>query len=615
MRKNLLFVTIFCALCFMELSAQVKTNFRNNTLITGKGKYDRDYKMAVYRIAPPDTNAIKQRELQDKKGAGVKPFRFAEPVSVNINVAKLIQWNEDGEFAFGRFSIGAKGARSLSINFNDFYLPEGTELFVYNEDGSMITGPVTEKENTQKAVWGSAVYKGELLIVEVKTPVATKKDIRLNVNNVAYGYVEIFGFGNSSACNINVLCAQGNGWEQERNAVALILNENGSVWCTGALVANTCNLNLPYFLTANHCLTGDVTQWRFIFQYWSATCTPSQDDFTSLLFNGSTLRANSAATDFALLELNNAPAANSGLAYAGWSRNTTGITQTTIIHHPAGDVMKISRDNNAPAAVTVSGKQVWQLGLDEGATNGGSSGSPYFNQDHRIIAQHWATSGSNSNACLDPTKYGGRFDLSWAGGGSNATRLSNWLDPYSRLLLTTNTTPVANLTAPAAPATPSITSVKSSGPGEPTTYLFTATPMTCVTYNWYRNNVLVESGVSNTYDTYFPCNMSATVKCTVTNWYGTSGFSNSITKTGGCDRGRIALTPNPAASNVVITSGNATTFDAVRIYDFQGNLKLQQQYTRAKSATINIAALPSGTYFVEIISGTDKERQPLLIKK
>ncbi|NII26067.1 T9SS type A sorting domain-containing protein [Pseudoflavitalea sp. X16] len=614
MRKSLLLLTIFCALCFLELSAQVKTNFRNSTLITGKGKYGRDYKMAVYRIAPPDTNAIKQRELQDKKGAVVKPFRFAEPVPVNINVAKLIQWNEDGKFAFGRFSISAKGARSLSINFNDFYLPEGTELFIYNEDGSMITGPVTEKENTKKAVWGSAVYKGEVLIVEVKTPLITKSDIRLNVNNVAYGYKEIFGFGNSAACNINVLCPQGTGWEQERNAVALILDGLGTILCSGALVANTCDLNLPYFLTANHCLVGDVTQWRFIFQYWSATCAPSQDDFTSLLFNGSTLRANSAATDFALLELNNAPDANSGLAYAGWSRNTTGITQTTIIHHPAGDVMKISRDNNAPTAVNV-GVQAWQVVLDEGTTNGGSSGAPYFNQDHRIIAQHLGTANNHPDACVDLTKFGGRFDLSWAGGGTNATGLRNWLDPYWRFLLTTNTTPVANLPAPAGPATASVTASLASGPGEPTVYGFTATPMTCVTYNWYRNNVLQASTLDNYYETYIPCGMAATVKCTVTNWYGTSGFSNSVRRTGGCDRGRIALTPNPAASNVVITSGNATTFDVVRIYDFQGNLKLQKKYNKAKSATINITGLNNGTYFVEIISGTEKERQPLLIKK
>lgn len=41
---------------------------------------------------------------------------------------------------------------------------------------------------------------------------------------------------------------------------------------------------------------------------------------------------------------------------------------------------------------------------------------------------------------------GGRFDQSWTGGGTNATRLSNWLDPNNSGALTVNTTNVAVLT-------------------------------------------------------------------------------------------------------------------------------------------------------------------------
>ena len=54
---------------------------------------------------------------------------------------------------------------------------------------------------------------------------------------------------------------------------------------------NTCNTNIPYLLTACHCYNdpeaGSVSQWRFIFHYWSPTCSPTQDGSTTLLFNGS----------------------------------------------------------------------------------------------------------------------------------------------------------------------------------------------------------------------------------------------------------------------------------------------------------------------------------------
>jgi len=48
-------------------------------------------------------------------------------------------------------------------------------------------------------------------------------------------------------------------------------------------------------------------------------------------------------------------------------------------------------------------------------------------------------------------------------------------------------------------------------------------------------------------------------------------------------------------------------------YDLQSNLKMYQWFNKASSAIINMGGLISGTYFVEISSGTYKERQQLII--
>lgn len=319
----------------------------------------------------------------------------------------------------------------------------------------MITGPITENENNPKNIWGSWVYKGEYMTIEIKTPASTRERLLLHSNNIAYGYKEVYktevgGFGQSAPCNINVICPLGVGWEGERNSVALLLSDKGEEWCSGAMIMNACNTNRPFFLTANHCyattpIVQNVAAWRFTFQAWSTTCNPSQNS-NGVTYNGSTLRANWSGTDLCLVELNNTPPINSGINYAGWSRNTAGITQTTIIHHPAGDIMKISRDNDSPVFDNFSGAQCWRLGLDQGATEGGTSGSPYFDQNHRIIAQHYGVNDANLPICQRVNKFGGRFDLSWTGGGTNSTRLSNWLDPGNTGTLTTNTTNVASLT-------------------------------------------------------------------------------------------------------------------------------------------------------------------------
>ena len=403
---------------------------------------------------------------------------MATPVTVDLDIAKRTNWTYDKEFAYGKFTIKLTGALSSSISFDKFYLPKNTELFVYNENGNMITGPVTEKENNPNKIWGSWVYRGEFITIETKTPIATMNELILHSDNIAYGYKEIYksikvgGFGQSGPCNINVICPLGNGWEAERNSVSTILSANGSEFCTGSLVMNTCSTNQPFYLTANHCFeaNSNTAGWRFAFQAWSTTCPNPGVNTNGVMYNSSTLRARNTASDFCLVELNTIPPANSGLHYAGWTRSATPAQNATGIHHPNGDLMKISRANNPVTVGSFGGtiNQHWQANWSpQNNGNGqtvtpitepGSSGSPLFDQNHRIVGQlHGGPSACGATQLWD---FYGRFDLSWTGGGTNATRLSNWLDPSNSGAVTTNTTNVASLNSS------DLNSYSISGPNE-----------------------------------------------------------------------------------------------------------------------------------------------------
>ncbi len=438
---------IFGAFIFItgQLRAQVKTDYNNRVAISARGKFNQNFTARIHHVLPAKSiKALLDKEAADSNSPEAKPFRIAEPVSVDIDVVENSTWIADSAFAYGKFTVNATDAKTISANFDKFYLPPGTELYVYTNNGEMITGPVTETENNKDRIWGTWVYKGGLMTIDVKCPLKNKSSLQLHLSNIAYGYKDIYrsetaNFGESSICNINVLCALGNGWDTERSSVALILGATGSALCSGALINNACNLNIPYLLTANHCFQAstNVANWRFTFLAWSPTCAPSQNA-SGITFNGSTLRSNSFGSDFCLLQLNQTPTGNTGITYSGWSRNVAGITQTTIIHHPAGDVMKISRDNDAPVFSVFNAAQTWQLVLDQGATNGGSSGAPYYDQNHRIIGQHFGINQNNTDQCLNVNKFGGRFDVSWAGEGTNVTRLSNWLDPGNSGVMTTN---------------------------------------------------------------------------------------------------------------------------------------------------------------------------------
>lgn len=64
-----------------------------------------------------------------------------------------------------------------------------------------------------------------------------------------------------------------------------------------------------------------------------------------------------------------------------------------------------------------------------GTTEGGSSGSPLYSPDGRVIGQLHGGLASCTTTGADHSDYYGRVFTSWTGGGANASRLSNWLDP------------------------------------------------------------------------------------------------------------------------------------------------------------------------------------------
>lgn len=172
------------------------------------------------------------------------------------------------------------------------------------------------------------------------------------------------------------------------------------------------------------------------------------------------VKRNSAPTDFALLQLNQTPSPTSGIFYSGWSRSNVTPIGSVCLHHPRGDVMKFSKDVNTSGISSWNGTfNHWSNIFDQGIVQGGSSGAPLYDLNHRIVGQ---LHGDQSNTCpgtdntcfCNHTHIGefGRFDLSWTGGGTNATRLSNWLDPNNSGAVTTNTANIANLT----PANPTL---------------------------------------------------------------------------------------------------------------------------------------------------------------
>ena len=367
------------------------------------------------------------------------PYRFGAPIDVSFDMNNSGSWNRlaDGSNIW-RLEIISEGAYSLNLLYDEFYLPDGGRFFLYNSDQSSILGAFTSANNKSHRKFSTAPTPGDKVILEYYQPASVTEDAVIKISRVVHAYRNIFhrsiidrvsGFGDAGSCNNNVNCAVGDDWQDQSRAVSMILTGGGFRLCTGSLVNNVRNDGTPYYLTANHCLGGHAS-WIFMFNYESPTCS-NIDGPTWMTVQGSSLMASYSTSDFGLLLLTEQPPDSYNVYYNGWSAENVPGDSSVGIHHPSGDIKKISFDYDFVTATswlgTAPGTTHWRVGnWEDGTTEPGSSGSPLYNKQKQVIGQ--LHGGFASCASITADWYG-RVARSWLGGGANSNSLKPWLDP------------------------------------------------------------------------------------------------------------------------------------------------------------------------------------------
>lgn len=368
----------------------------------------------------------------EKKG----PYRFGEKHFLEVGLSNSNYWETlpNGDRIW-RFGVESEGAYTLNFIFENFNIPEGAKLYIYNDEFNHILGAFTSFNTRDDGWFGTFLLKGDRAVIEYYEPASVTAEGSFTLTEVVHGYRDVLGWfkndsrgGGSGACNIDVECPLGNGWDDQIRSVGILLTAGGSSFCTGAMVADVSQSGTPYFLTANHC-GGNVGNWSVGFNYEVTSCgggTVSQNYST---LSGATQRASNAGSDMSLLEWDNMPPESYGVFYAGWSNINTPATETTGIHHPSGDVKKISRDDDPTTTSSYSGADCWRVGAwEQGTTEPGSSGSPLFDQNKRIVGQLYGGGASCFNT--GSSDWYGKFSTSWDG-PSASSRLRDWLDPQN----------------------------------------------------------------------------------------------------------------------------------------------------------------------------------------
>ena len=391
-------------------------------------------------------------EDAERSGKGEAP-RFAIPHDVRISPATNGIWERYGRNSM-RWSlrIGSEHAISLNLGFDQWQLPQSAEMTMATTDGEFALRPFTAADNKPHGELWTPVLPGDEIILEIivsnREQLAVNEGVLLTSINVGYrGFYEQ-GVDRSGSCNVDVVCPEGDDWWDEIPCVAVI-STGGSGFCTGFMVNNTSQDRTPYFMTANHCGINSgsapslVTYWNYQNSYCrvpgSGDSGGSGDGTFNQFNTGSTHLSSGSSSDYTLVVLDDSPDDAWEVSYCGWDATGDESPQGIAIHQPSVDEKRISFEYQPTTTTSYLGEAIpgdnthvriedWDLGT----TEPGSSGSPLFSEDHRVLGQ---LHGGYASCTSQTSDWYGKFSVSFAAG------LEQHLDAAGTGSLLVNTLP------------------------------------------------------------------------------------------------------------------------------------------------------------------------------
>lgn len=373
-----------------------------------------------------------------------KKFTFAKSFDVDISPDNAGVWDEANGMKIWRVGIRSKGAYSLNILFDRAILPTGASIFIYTPDHQILRGAFTANNEQSSGMLPIFPLPGDEIIVEYNEPAKVSNSAELHISKVNHDYKNVIGtrpLGEGGVCNLDVYCKDAATLKREKQSVVQLVI-GGTDLCTGTFVNNTKRDKTPYLITAGHCIqkASDAQQTVFTFNYESPFCGQkgSVNGYADQTMTGSILRARSDSLDFALVELEMIPPPEYRPYYAGWDHNKTSPVSTKSIHHPKGDVKKVSIDNDPPGISTYSSSGHvlnsfwWIKKWDIGTTEAGSSGGPLFNEGNLVIG---SLTGGTATCDHSTDDYFSMMYYQWNFSPIVNRQLKKWLDPANTGLM------------------------------------------------------------------------------------------------------------------------------------------------------------------------------------
>lgn len=456
--KRTIIVIAFIIVCLKSIYSQITTNELPISVQRELGVLTKDKAVGTIDLPIPD---IKKVLYEDSLSRAKNPnclHRTGVPIPVEIDITKDGVWStlDDGGKLW-QMEIHAEKALALDFVFSEFWLPNEGKIFLFNSSTNETIGAITSKhllgDKKDPHRFSTGIIKGDRIILEYFQPADEAEFPLVKLEKAYYTYTQIPLFYNSRSedCEVDINCEDGADWQFEKNAVAKVYAKfaHGTGWCSGSLVNSIQSGCPPLFLTADHCLKGDfspypvekkdaiddddLSDWIFYWGYERTSCSSTTNPVPNRMTTGAIVKSNNSYSDFALLQLQQDPINIFAYIpyYLGWDASGYSGTGGVCIHHPNGDVKKISTYSCTPQTYIVNSSDsvYWGVQWIQGITENGSSGAPLLNNYHKVIGQ--LRTGTSSCSDMTGVDTFGKFSISWTGNGNSdyRRRLDYWLNP------------------------------------------------------------------------------------------------------------------------------------------------------------------------------------------
>ncbi len=556
---------------------------------------------------------------RDNEQKFYKPYAFAQGFDTEIFFNKKPDAeNKDFYIFFKKIII--PDAEGISLIFRDFQLADKEKIFIFDNSEKYLIGALTSLNNKENSVLATRFLPVDTVIVEYD---------RLKTNTGKFPYISTVAGAyrtiadGSQDCEINIACEEDTLWQTVKRAVAKVIykeDKSKSYYaCTGTLLANTKLDNTPYYLTANHCINSETEAESavFYFNYEAETCDGTTGDKTQTISGAKLLATADDHLDFALLQLSVVPPEVYHPYYAGWDRVQEYIDTSFCIHHPAGDVKKISKDYDTLGISSFSGydsQKHWQIKeWDEGTTEGGSSGAGLFTVEGLLIG---TLSGGEADCDYNFNDLFCQFYHEWDDYNPKDEQVKAWLDTFKfNPVKMFGYDPYQNINL-----------------SKPLNFnILQDSNIIEITWDAANNNpekYMIYRNLEKIYETSTPEILYDTLRQTgVYVYYATAVFDNEESKPSNMKSvvfgdtsttpkiTEVKVFPNPAKYEIAVLTPDTIPVTKIIFFNALGQPVKIVQIDNKSDIIINIADLRSGMYFLQIFTTGEIYRKKLFIDK